>query len=128
MWRDELQAFMMARDSATVGDLLAKLRYDSHPALRRHCGAAFSVLTDDNQEKVILVQEVERTHRRDAEIEEIVACIREAVANEHEIALDSIVLIRPGSIPKTTSGKIQRSAARRMWLQNSFETVDALSI
>ncbi len=102
--------------------------YDSHPALRRNCGAAFSVLTEQNQEKVVLVQEVERTHRRDIEIEEIFACIREAVANEHEIALDSIVLIRPGSIPKTTSGKIQRSAARRMWLQNSFETVDALSI
>ena len=102
--------------------------YDSHPALRRNCGAAFSVLTEENQEKVVLVQEVERTHRRDIEIEEIVACIREAVANEHEIALDSIVLIRPGSIPKTTSGKIQRSAARRMWLQNSFDTVDALSI
>jgi acyl-CoA synthetase (AMP-forming)/AMP-acid ligase II len=102
--------------------------YESHPALRRNCGAAFSVLTGDNQEKVVLVQEVERTHRRDIEIEEIVACIREAVANEHEIALDSIVLIRPGSIPKTTSGKIQRSAARRMWLQNSFDTIDALSI
>ena len=102
--------------------------YDSHPALRRNCGAAFSVLTQENQEKVVLVQEVERTHRRDIEIEEIFACIREAVANEHEIALDSIVLIRPGSIPKTTSGKIQRNAARRMWLQNSFETIDALSI
>ena len=94
--------------------------YDSHPALRRHCGAAFSVLTENNEEKVVLVQEVERIHRRGLEIDEIVACIREAVANEHEIALDSIVLIRPGSIPKTTSGKIQRSLARRMWLENSL--------
>jgi acyl-CoA synthetase (AMP-forming)/AMP-acid ligase II len=101
--------------------------YDSHPALRRHGGAAFSVLTEDNEEKVILVQEVDRSHRRDIEIEEIVACIREAVANEHEIALDSIVLIRPGTIPKTTSGKIQRSAVRRMWLQNSFKATDVLS-
>jgi acyl-CoA synthetase (AMP-forming)/AMP-acid ligase II len=101
--------------------------YDSHPALRRHCGAAFSVLTENNEEKVVLVQEVERVHRRDLEIDEIIGCIREAVANEHEIALDSIVLIRPGAIPKTTSGKIQRSLARRMWLQNSFKTVDVLS-
>jgi acyl-CoA synthetase (AMP-forming)/AMP-acid ligase II len=101
--------------------------YDSHPALRRHCGAAFSVFTDSNKEKVVLVQEVERTRRHGLEIEEIVACIREAVANEYEIALDSIVLIRPGAIPKTTSGKVQRSAARRMWLQNSFEPVDVLS-
>jgi acyl-CoA synthetase (AMP-forming)/AMP-acid ligase II len=102
--------------------------YDSHTALRRHCGAAFSVLTEKNEEKVILVQEVERTHRRGIEIEEIVTCIREAVANEHEIALDSILLIRPGTIPKTTSGKIQRSAARRMWLQNLFKPTDVLSI
>jgi acyl-CoA synthetase (AMP-forming)/AMP-acid ligase II len=101
--------------------------YDSHPALRRHCGAAFSVLTENNEEKVVLVQEVERIHRRGLEIDEIVACIREAVANEHEIALDSIVLIRPGAIPKTTSGKIQRSLARRMWLQNSFKPTDVLS-
>jgi acyl-CoA synthetase (AMP-forming)/AMP-acid ligase II len=100
--------------------------YDSHPALRRHCGAAFSVLTKNNEEKVVLVQEVERTHRRHLEIEEIIACIREAVANEHEIALDSIVLIRPGVIPKTTSGKIQRSLARQMWQQNSFEALDLL--
>jgi acyl-CoA synthetase (AMP-forming)/AMP-acid ligase II len=98
--------------------------YNSHPALRRHFGAVFSVLTDSG-EKVVLVQEVERAHRRGLDIEEIVACIREAVANEHEIALDTIVLIRPGGIPKTTSGKIQRSLARELWLQNSFEPIDA---
>jgi acyl-CoA synthetase (AMP-forming)/AMP-acid ligase II len=97
--------------------------YDSHPALRRHCGAAFSLMTESNEEKVVLVQEVERTHRRSLEIEEIAACIREAVANQHEIAIDSIVLIPPGAIPKTTSGKIQRSLARRMWQQNLFETI-----
>jgi acyl-coenzyme A synthetase/AMP-(fatty) acid ligase len=85
------------------------------------------VLTENNEEKVVLVQEVERTHRHRLEIEEIAACIREAVANEHEIALDSIVLIRPGAIPKTTSGKIQRSLARRMWLQNSFQVVEVSS-
>src|SRR5262249_59595988 len=97
--------------------------YDSHPALRRHGGAAFSVLTEDNEEKVILVQEVDRSHRRDIEIEEIIACIREAVANKHEIALHPIVLIRPRTIPKTTSRKIQRSAARRLWLQHSFRPI-----
>jgi acyl-CoA synthetase (AMP-forming)/AMP-acid ligase II len=101
--------------------------YNSHPSLRRHCGAAFSVLTENNEEKVVLVQEVERTHRRGLAIEEITACIREAVANEHEIALDAIVLIRPGAIPKTTSGKIQRNLARLMWLQNSFQPIDASS-
>jgi acyl-CoA synthetase (AMP-forming)/AMP-acid ligase II len=96
--------------------------YNSHPALRRHFGAVFSVLGESG-EKVVLVQEVERTHRRGLDTEEITACIREAVANEHELALHSIVLIGPGEIPKTTSGKIQRSLARQMWLQNTFEPI-----
>ena len=38
--------------------------------------------------------------------------IRRAVAGEHELALDAIVLIRAGSVPKTSSGKIQRHACR----------------
>jgi acyl-CoA synthetase (AMP-forming)/AMP-acid ligase II len=99
--------------------------YNSHPALRRHCGAAFSVLTEVNGEKVVLVQEVERTYRYRLDICEIEACIREAVINEHEIALDTIVLVGPGTIPKTTSGKIQRARTRQMWLQGSFESLDA---
>jgi acyl-CoA synthetase (AMP-forming)/AMP-acid ligase II len=98
--------------------------YNSHPALRRHFGAVFSV-AGEGGEKVVLVQEVERTHRRGLDIEEIKASIREAVTNEHEIALDSILLIPPGDIPKTTSGKIQRSLTRAMWLQNSFTPLGA---
>jgi len=96
--------------------------YGCHPSLRRHCGAVFSVPTDD-REKVVLVQEVERTRSHQADSEEIKETIREAVANEHEISFDSIVLIRPGTIPKTTSGKIQRSLTRRLWLDNAFEQV-----
>jgi acyl-CoA synthetase (AMP-forming)/AMP-acid ligase II len=98
--------------------------YNSHPALRRHFGAVFPV-PGESGEKLVLVQEVERTQRRGLDTEEIEASIREAVANEHEIALDAIVLIPPGEIPKTTSGKIQRSLTRAMWLANSFEPIGA---
>ena len=98
--------------------------YNSHPVLRRHFGAVFSV-PGESGEKLVLVQEVERTQRRGLDTEEIEASIREAVANEHEIALDAIVLISPGEIPKTTSGKIQRSRTRAMWLANSFAPIGA---
>jgi hypothetical protein len=33
MWRDELQAWMIARDSATPAELLRNARHESHPAL-----------------------------------------------------------------------------------------------
>jgi acyl-CoA synthetase (AMP-forming)/AMP-acid ligase II len=94
---------------------------NSHPALRRHCGAAFIVLDEDDHEKLVLVQEVERTQRHRVATEDIVGCIREAVSTEHEIAVDKIVLLQPGAIPKTTSGKIQRNLTRKLWLENSLD-------
>jgi len=88
----------------------------SHPALRRHGGAAFSVVDESGREKLAIVQEIERTQRHHLSIEDIHGCIREAVANAHEITVDRIALIRPGALPKTTSGKIQRNLARQLWL------------
>jgi acyl-CoA synthetase (AMP-forming)/AMP-acid ligase II len=96
---------------------------DCHAALRRHCGAAFSVPDQEGQEQLIVVQEVERTFRRQIAIEEIVASIREAITREHEVAAREIVLIRTGSLPKTTSGKIQRSLARQMFLAGTLALV-----
>jgi acyl-CoA synthetase (AMP-forming)/AMP-acid ligase II len=93
---------------------------DCHAALRRHCGAAFSVSDQEGQEHLIVVQEVERTFRRQIAIDEIVASIREAITSEHEVAARAIVLIRTGSLPKTTSGKIQRNLTRQMFLAGTL--------
>jgi acyl-CoA synthetase (AMP-forming)/AMP-acid ligase II len=89
---------------------------DSHPALRRDCGAAFAVMDETDGEKLVIVQEIERTQRRETGLEVISRCVREAVTRQHEIAVQTIVLISPGSLPKTTSGKIQRGLAKRLWL------------
>ncbi len=95
----------------------------SHPALRPNCGAAFTIMSDNDEEKLVLVQEVERTQRHRVPTEEIIGCIREAVTNEHEIAAHRIVLLPPGVIPKTTSGKIQRNLTRKLWLENQLEAL-----
>jgi acyl-CoA synthetase (AMP-forming)/AMP-acid ligase II len=94
---------------------------DSHPALRRHCGAAFTIVDEDNDERLVLVQEVERAARHQVSSEEIAGCIREAIFNEHEVAVHKVVLIPPGAIPKTTSGKIQRSLTRKLWQDGLLE-------
>jgi acyl-CoA synthetase (AMP-forming)/AMP-acid ligase II len=96
---------------------------DCHPALRRHCGAAFSVPDHNDEEQLVVVQEVERTFRRQIAIDEIIASIREAITREHEIAARDIVLIRTGGLPKTTSGKIQRRLARQMFLAGTLSLV-----
>ena len=94
-----------------------------HTALRRHCGAAFSVPDPNDEEQLVVVQEVERTFRREIAIDEIAASIREAITKEHEIAAREIVLIRTASLPKTTSGKIQRGLTRQMFLAGTLPLV-----
>jgi acyl-CoA synthetase (AMP-forming)/AMP-acid ligase II len=96
----------------------------SHPALRRHGGAAFSILAEDGEEQLVVVQEVERTQMRRVFIDDIEGAIREAVATEHELAIRHIVLIRPGNLPKTTSGKIQRGLARRLFLDGRLAALE----
>ena len=93
---------------------------DSHPALRRDCGAAFAVTDADGNERLAVVQEVERTHRHRIDAAEVTARIREAIARQHEIAVQVIALIPPATLPKTTSGKVQRSMARKLWLEGAL--------
>ena len=98
---------------------------NSHPALRRNCGAAFAALNRDQNEMLVVVQEVERTSRHHIDADDVAGAIREAVANEHEIAVGEIVLARPGAVPKTTSGKIQRSLTRALWQQGQLELLQS---
>jgi acyl-CoA synthetase (AMP-forming)/AMP-acid ligase II len=97
----------------------------SHPALRRDGGAAFATTDAHGVEKLVVVQEVERTRRHSVAAEDIEGTIREAVVTEHDCAPDHIVLLRPGGIPKTTSGKIQRSLTRQLWLTGALDVLDA---
>jgi acyl-CoA synthetase (AMP-forming)/AMP-acid ligase II len=92
----------------------------SHLALRRHCAAAFTILRD-GQEHLVVVQEVDRASRHSLDIDAIQTAIRMAVAAEHELTIHDVVLIRTGTIPKTTSGKIRRSLTRELWQNNELE-------
>ena len=94
----------------------------SHTSLRPGCGAAFSIDVN-NEARLAIVYEIDR--HQEAEIEAIFESIRRDVAREHELQVDYINLIRIGSIPKTSSGKIQRHASRNAFLQGSLEIVAA---
>ncbi|HEX7186575.1 MAG TPA: amino acid adenylation domain-containing protein, partial [Thermoanaerobaculia bacterium] len=95
----------------------------SHPALRTGGGAAFSVEAT-GEERLVIVHEVER-HAADREgsAEEIAAAVRQAVAEEHEAAVHEVVLVVPGGVPKTTSGKVQRRACRDLYLRGELDAV-----
>lgn len=91
----------------------------SHVSLRPDFGAAFSVAIA-NEERLVVVQEVVRHHE---DLVVIIKAIRQAIAAHYEIKAHAIVLIRYGSILKTSSGKIQRRACREAFLKNELLVV-----
>ena len=94
----------------------------SHPALRPNCGAAFTV-EYKGSERLVVVQEVERSYLRKLNVNEMLGNIRQAVTAEHSLQLFASVLVKTGSIPKTSSGKIRRHACRAEFLTGNLNVV-----
>ncbi|HEX2223132.1 MAG TPA: amino acid adenylation domain-containing protein, partial [Thermoanaerobaculia bacterium] len=97
----------------------------SHPALRPGNAAAFAAEVE-GEERLVIVHEVERGWTATPEaVEEVAEAVRRAVAEEHEARVHQVVLLRPGSLPKTSSGKIQRNACRAFWLAGELSPIAA---
>lgn len=93
----------------------------SHVQLRPGCGAAFTV-EYGSEELLVVVQEVKRGTSQ-SDMPAILTAIRRAVWQEHELSVRAILLVKPNSVPKTSSGKIQRHACRAGYLEDSFAVV-----
>ncbi len=92
----------------------------SHSLCRHGCGAAFAVEGEEG-EGLVVVQEVDA--RRDAGLDSVISAVRAAVAEEFEVQPSAVVLLRPGALPKTSSGKTQRNECRRLFLSGELRGV-----
>ncbi len=88
--------------------------------LRPGCGAAFS-LELEGEERLVVVYEVD--HRKEFDPEAITDQIRRAVSEEHDLQVHSVALIKLGSVPKTSSGKIQRYLCREGYRKGTLEEI-----
>jgi acyl-CoA synthetase (AMP-forming)/AMP-acid ligase II/acyl carrier protein len=86
--------------------------------------AAFSI-DRGGEERLVVAAEIDRECRTAAQADarEIAATLRRAVGEDHEIELDTVALLKPGALPKTTSGKVRRLACRQAFLAGTLETV-----
>lgn len=100
-----------------------------HGMIRLGGVGAFSY-EQEGQERVGLLVEVGRDAFR-AETDEsavltpkeLAACVRQAVFAAHDLNLHSVNLILAGTLPKTSSGKVQRHAARQEFLSGKLASV-----
>ena len=93
-----------------------------HPALRPNHGAAFSVDVN-GEEQLVVAHEINRTNLRQLNAEEVIGAIRLAVGEQNLANVFAVSLLKTGSIPKTSSGKIQRRACQSMFLDGSLNSV-----
>ncbi|MEM9162275.1 MAG: fatty acyl-AMP ligase [Cyanobacteria bacterium P01_F01_bin.4] len=92
------------------------------PAMRPDYGACFSII-EDGEERLIVVQEVERSHQQTLPTDEVLADIRQAISEAHELQVYAIALVKSGNVLKTSSGKIQRRACQTRFLAGELEVI-----
>ncbi|MFJ3523302.1 amino acid adenylation domain-containing protein [Pseudomonas sp. NPDC090203] len=90
--------------------------------LRRGRIAAFPVTDEQGAEGVGLALEISRNVRRLMKPQMICEAVRDAVSELFLVAPKVIVLLEPGALPRTTSGKLQRSACRAGWQNGSLDS------
>ncbi len=94
----------------------------AHPAVRLGGVAAFAIEYDES-ENLVIILEVNPAKMTDADGGDIIDAVMREVNANHEISVHDVVLIAPRSLYKTSSGKVQRSACRQAYLNDSLEVV-----
>lgn len=92
----------------------------AHPSLRQGGCIAFSVEISGNEE-LIITQEIQTEPQPD--LKDIMKCIRQVLAMDHQLSPYQILLLSPRSIPKTSSGKLQRMACKKMFMYNELKPI-----
>ncbi|HEX8886156.1 MAG TPA: AMP-binding protein, partial [Noviherbaspirillum sp.] len=133
-------AYMLSGELFVVGRLADRIRlcgaYHAPQDLellaeRSHCGlrpSASAAFTVDGVErpKLVIVCEIRREliRRRD-KWPQIETAIRNAIRRVHMLPVDDIVLLAPGTLPKTSSGKVRRNQCRTDYLNGTLQTAAA---
>ncbi len=107
--------------------LLEQTSENSHPALSTNNGCAAFSVNVEGEERLVITQEIERHAFRKLapeQVVEIIGAIRQTVVMQHLVDTYAIALIKPGTLPKTPSGKVQRRRCRELFLGGELTLVE----
>ncbi|MGW5611093.1 fatty acyl-AMP ligase [Streptomyces sp. NPDC003753] len=94
------------------------------PGLHPNCAAAFS-LDDGEQERLVVVVEADGRVLKSLGAEGLRERVHAAVREEHRLTPDDILVVRRGTLPKTSSGKVQRRACRQRYASGELAALAA---
>jgi len=98
-----------------------------HESLVLNATAAFSI-DYDGEERLIVVQEVKRKYYKKLNVPEIISNIQKVLIDEHDISIHGVVLIKPMRLPKTSSGKVQRSLCKKNYLLQKLDGIETWQV
>ncbi|MGU3780609.1 amino acid adenylation domain-containing protein [Burkholderia metallica] len=91
------------------------------PAFRTNGCAAFA-LEDRETTRLVIVQEIES--RKTADTADLIDRLRTELAVQHELyALEAVLLVKAGHLPRTSSGKIQRKRCAALYAASAFSCI-----
>ncbi|KUN62937.1 fatty acyl-AMP ligase [Streptomyces griseorubiginosus] len=93
---------------------------DTHPALRRDRLAAFGVAGGSGERVVVVAEHTRTTSLDELDVPALVRAVRAAVSARHGLRLADVVLVAPGTVPRTSSGKVSRALTRERYLAGAY--------
>lgn len=94
----------------------------SHRAVMAAPCAAFGV-EGSSGEELIVAQEINRGSIEGLDLGEVVGAIQESIVLHYGIRASDVVLVQPGTLPRTTSGKVQQHKARDLYVSGRLLVV-----
>ncbi|MGW3123679.1 fatty acyl-AMP ligase [Streptomyces sp. NPDC001107] len=95
---------------------------DAHPAVRRDRLAAFGVPGGAGERVVLVAEHVRATNLAEIDVPALTRAVRAAVSDRHGLRLAEVVLVAPGAVPRTSSGKVSRALTRQRYLDGVYAT------
>lgn len=93
---------------------------EAHPAVRRDRLAAFAVPGPEGERAAVVAEHVRTTDLADIDTAALVRAVRAAVSARHGLRLADVVLVPPGAVPRTSSGKVSRALTRERYLAGAY--------
>jgi len=94
----------------------------AHPAMQAGGSAAFGI-EEDGSEQLVVVAEIKQGAEQEFALEDIVRSIQQEIGQGNDLQARHIVLLPKRKLLKTSSGKVQRRANKKAFLQGKFEAL-----
>jgi long chain fatty acid CoA FadD26 len=93
---------------------------EADPAVRRDRLAAFAVPGGAGERVVVVAEHARALSLADIDVPALARAVRAAVSVRHGLRLADVVLVAPGTVPRTSSGKVSRALTRARYLEGAY--------